>query len=81
MFKRDDFAQGAKSSLLRSQVRSASRVNKKWDNHRAALALYLAHYNFCRQHKTLQGSTPAMAAGIVKHLWSIEDLLNAATKF
>ncbi len=53
----------------------------KWDNHRAALALYLAHYNFCRQHKTLQGSTPAMAAGIVKHLWSIEDLLNAATKF
>jgi len=45
------------------------------------MALFLAYYNFCRQHKTLQGSTPAMVAGITKSLWSVKDLLKAATKF
>jgi len=45
------------------------------------LLLTTGDVNFCRQHKTLKGSTPAMAAGIVKHLWSVKDLLHAATKF
>jgi len=31
------------------------------------------YYNFCRIHKTLR-VTPAMAAGIAKRLWSVEDL-------
>jgi len=62
-------------------TRLTNAFSKRWENHKAALALYFAYYNFCRQHKTLKGSTPAMAAGIVKHLWSIEDLLKAAAKF
>ena len=62
-------------------TRLTNAFSKKWENHRAALALYLAHYNFCRQHKTLQGSTPAMVAGITKSLWSVKDLLHAAAKF
>jgi hypothetical protein len=33
------------------------------------------HYNFCRIHKTLR-ITPAMAAGISDHVWSIEELVN-----
>jgi transposase-like protein/IS1 family transposase len=62
-------------------TRLTNGFSKKWDNHRAALALYLCYYNFCRQHKTLKGSTPAMAAGIVNHLWSLKDMLHAAAKF
>jgi hypothetical protein len=62
-------------------TRLTNAFSKKWENHRAALALYLCCYNFCRQHNTLKGSTPAMAAGIVNHLWSLKDMLHAAAKF
>lgn len=31
-------------------------------------------YNFCRVHRTLSGS-PAMAAGLTDHVWSIHELL------
>jgi hypothetical protein len=30
--------------------------------------------------KLLKGSTPAMAAGITKSIWTLKDLLNAATQ-
>jgi len=33
-----------------------------------------AVYNFCRVHKTLQG-TPAMAADLTDHVWSLDELL------
>jgi hypothetical protein len=36
-------------------------------------ALYALWYNFVRIHKTLRTS-PAMAAGIEKRLWSMEDV-------
>jgi hypothetical protein len=62
-------------------TRLTNAFSKKWENHHASLALFLAHYNFCRQHKTLQGSTPAMVAGVTKSLWSAKDLLQAAAKF
>jgi hypothetical protein len=32
-------------------------------------------YNFCRVHSTLKHSTPAMAAKLTHHVWSITDLL------
>jgi hypothetical protein len=38
------------------------------------LALYFTFYNFVRMHKTLKCS-PAMAAGISKTLWSMEDVV------
>jgi len=31
-------------------------------------------YNFCHRHATLDGS-PAMAANITDHVWSIEELI------
>jgi hypothetical protein len=31
-------------------------------------------YNFCRVHATLQG-TPAMAADLTDHVWSVRELL------
>jgi len=59
-------------------TRLTNAFSKRWANHRAALALYFAYYNFCRMHKTLR-CTPAMAAGIVEHVWTLKDLLSAAT--
>jgi IS1 family transposase len=50
--------------------------SKRWDNHRAALALFFCHYNFCRKHKTLKGHTPAMAHGIADHVWSVRELID-----
>ena len=34
----------------------------------------LNHYNFARIHKTLR-ITPAMAAGISDHVWSLEEIV------
>ncbi|MGH9873921.1 MAG: IS1/IS1595 family N-terminal zinc-binding domain-containing protein [Pyrinomonadaceae bacterium] len=60
-------------------TRLTNAFSKKWEKHHAALALYFAYYNFCRMHKSLR-CTPAMAAGITKHIWTLKDLLLAATE-
>jgi len=41
------------------------------------VALWVAYFNFCRVHETLR-VTPAMAAGLTDHVWSIGELLTAA---
>jgi hypothetical protein len=38
------------------------------------VSLHFAHYNFCRVHQTL-GTTPAVAAGVADHVWSIDELI------
>ena len=38
------------------------------------VALHFVYYNFCRCHQTL-GMTPAMAAGLEDHDWSIGELV------
>jgi IS1 family transposase len=50
-------------------------VSKRWDNHRAALALFFCHYNYCRKHKTLKGLTPAMAHGLSAEVWTVRKML------
>jgi len=66
---------------LRMQQRRFTRLvngfSKKLDNHIAAVALYVAHYNFCRVHETLR-VTPAMQLGVTDHVWSIGELIDAA---
>ena len=47
---------------------------KKIENHGHAIALYFIHYNYCKIHTTTR-ITPAMAAGLSKTVWEIEDLL------
>jgi transposase-like protein/IS1 family transposase len=59
-------------------TRLTNGFSKKWEKHHAALALYFAYYNFCRMQKTIR-CTPAMAAGITKHIWTLKDLLLNAT--
>lgn len=60
---------------MRRLTRLTNAFSKKCDNLKAALALYFAHYNFCRVHKTLR-TTPAMAAGITDHIWNFDELLS-----
>jgi hypothetical protein len=59
---------------MRRFTRLTNAFSKKLDNHIHALALYFAFYNFGRIHKTLRMS-PAMVAGIVDRLWSMEDIV------
>lgn len=62
---------------MRMQMRRFARLtnafSKKFDNHVHMVALYTVWYNFIRVHKTLKMS-PAMAAGVSKTLWSVDDL-------
>ena len=46
-------------------------------NHKAAVALYVAHHNLCRVHEALR-ITPAMALGVADHVWSIGEPVETA---
>ncbi|MBB5064482.1 IS1 family transposase [Granulicella mallensis] len=59
---------------IRRFTRLTNAFSKKLENHEAAIALHFMHYNFCRVHKTLR-VTPAMEAGLVHHVWTIEELV------
>ncbi|MCI5047554.1 MAG: IS1 family transposase [Aquisalinus sp.] len=61
----------------RRLTRLTNGFSKKLENHKAAFALYVAHYNFCRVHETIK-MTPAMALGLSARPLSIGDLIEAA---
>jgi len=58
-------------------TRLTNGFSKKLDNHVAAVALYVAHYNLCRIHEALK-VTPAKAIGVADRTWSIGQLVDAA---
>jgi IS1 family transposase/lambda repressor-like predicted transcriptional regulator len=59
---------------MRRFTRLTNGFSKKIENLEHAVSLHFMHYNFCRTHKTLR-VTPAMAAGLSDHVWSIEELI------
>ena len=59
---------------MRRFTRLTNGFSKKVESHCHMLALFYAHYNFIRQHKTLRCS-PAMAAGITTRLWNMGDII------
>ena len=59
---------------MRRFTRLTNAFSKKFENHTHMVALYSVWYNYVRQHKTLKGISPAMAAGISQTLWSMADL-------
>ena len=61
---------------MRRFTRLTNAFSKKIENLRAAVSLHFAHYNFVRIHNSLR-ITPAMAAGVTNHIWTIEDLLES----
>jgi transposase-like protein/IS1 family transposase len=61
---------------MRRMTRLTNAFSKKWENLKAAYALWFAFYNFCRVHQTLR-VTPAMEAGISNHIWGLGELVDA----
>ncbi|HUB45892.1 MAG TPA: IS1 family transposase [Acetobacteraceae bacterium] len=63
---------------IRRLTRLTNAFSKKLENHKAAVALHFAHYNYVWLHSTVECS-PAMAAGVSRHLWSVEELVDRIT--
>ncbi len=59
---------------MRRLTRLTNGHSKKWENHEAALGLWFAYYNYCRVHMTLK-TTPAKAAKLTDHTWTVVELL------
>jgi IS1 family transposase len=59
---------------MRRFTRLTNAFSKKFENHMHMVALYTVSYNYVKQHKSLKGLSPAMAAGLSKTLWSMADL-------
>ena len=57
-------------------TRKTMGFSKKLMNHKFSVALEVAHFNFCRKHGAL-GTTPAMAAGLADHVWTVGELLSS----
>jgi IS1 family transposase len=60
----------------RRLTRLTNAFSKKFENFQAAVALNFAYYNFCKIHGAIR-CTPAMAAGVEKSIWTVEDLVKA----
>ncbi len=60
---------------MRRFTRLTNAFSKKVENHAHSVALHFMYYNFCRQHKSLNKLTPAMAAGVTERLWDVEDIV------
>jgi len=58
---------------VRWQAAQIDAILKKLENHKAAVALHFAYYNFCRLHGSLR-VTPAIGAGITDHMCSAGEL-------
>jgi IS1 family transposase len=55
--------------------RLTNGFSRKVEDLAAAVAVHFLCYNFARAHQTLgRGVTPAMAAGIADHMWSVEEV-------
>jgi len=60
---------------MRRFTRLTNAFSKKVENLAAAVSLHFAYYNYCRPHQSLGGKTPAMAAGLEDHAWSVDELI------
>jgi IS1 family transposase len=66
---------------MRRFTRLTNAFSKKIENLEYAVALHFMYYNFARTHKTLANPyprTPAMAAGISNHIWTVEEIISLA---
>ena len=64
---------------MRRFTRLTNAFSKKIENHCLAIALHFVYYNFVKIHKTLR-VPPAMEAGLIKRLMTIEDIVRLTDK-
>jgi IS1 family transposase len=62
---------------IRRLTRLTNAFSKKPEGLKAAVALHFGYYNFVRRHRSLR-VTPAMEAGVTRHLWTLGDLVDCA---
>lgn len=63
----------------RRYTRLTNAFSKKVENHAHAVSLHFMHYNFARPHSSLKNPyprTPAMAAGVANHVWSLAEIVD-----
>lgn len=67
------------NQTIRMQLRRFTRLtnghSKSLEHHVAMQAIFVAHYNFCRVHSSLDKQTPAMAAGLTERQLELLELL------
>lgn len=62
-------------------TRLTNGFSRRIENHAHSVSIHFMHYNFCRPHamltKAAKGilTTPAMAAGVADHVWTVEEIL------
>lgn len=67
---------------MRRFTRLTNAFSKMVEYHLYAVSLHAMFYNYCRPHQTLTKNrgglktTPAMAAGLAKRPWTVNDLLD-----
>jgi transposase-like protein len=72
------------NGTIRQHVAPLHRKTRSFAKRRTTLdtqaQLFKSYYNLCRKHGTLKGKTPAQAAGLSDHCWTLRELLtfNAA---
>jgi IS1 family transposase len=59
---------------MRRFTRLTNGFSTKVENLAHAVSLHYMHYNFARRHQSLSGQTPAMAAGVAEHPWSLTQI-------
>lgn len=62
---------------MRRFTRLTNGFSKKVENLAYAVSLHYMHYNFARPHRSLRERyprTPAMAAGVTDHVWTLEEI-------
>jgi IS1 family transposase len=62
---------------MRRFTRLTNGFSRKVENLAHAVSLHFMHYNFARPHQSLKERyprTPAMAAGVTDHVWSLEEI-------
>lgn len=59
-------------------TRLTNAYSKSLAHHRAAVSLFVAHYNFARPHESLDGITPAMELGLARGIWPTSMLIEGA---
>lgn len=62
---------------IRRFTRLTNAFSKKVENHAHAVSVHFMFYNFGRIHKTLR-VTPAIAANVTDHVWSLEEIAAVA---
>jgi IS1 family transposase len=66
---------------MKRMARLTLGFSKSARHHHYAFAIHSMHFNFCRAHGTLtkaangKKTTPAMAAGLVRQPWTVEQML------